>query len=193
MEGLDFIMRRTLISGLLLIVSAVLTMLLSSVLDLELEPTVLLGVSAGAVVALVPDMTAARRIVGFLLGLLGSLVSYFVRAGFTPDTAAGRAAYVGLAVALVVLVAILSANKLPLWSALLGAGTFAGAFESTYAAAPPRVVDNSLGTFTTLLLCVAIGFLAAGLGEGARGVGATRPSESNDHDTTTDEQMETAQ
>jgi len=191
-EGLVFIMRRTMVSGVLLIVAAVVTMLLSSWLDLELEPTILLGVTAGAVVALLPDASAGRRIAGFVLGVLGCLVAYLVRAGYTPDTAAGRATYVGLALVLVVLVAVVSVGKLPLWSALLGAGTFAGAFESTYAAAPPRVVDNSVGAITTLLLCVAIGFLAAGLGESTRDREATRPDEPNDQDTTTDEQMETA-
>lgn len=192
MEGLVFVMRRTMVSGMLLVAAAVLAMLLSSWLDLELEPTILVGVTAGAVLALVPDATAGRRVAGFLLGVLGSLVAYLVRAGYTPDTAAGRSVYVALAVALVVLIAVVSAQKLPLWSALLGAGTFAGAFEPTYAAAPPRVVDNSIGAVTTVVLCVAIGFLAAGLGEAARGAGASRPSEATDQDTTTDEQMETA-
>ena len=191
-EGLVFIMRRTMTAGLLLIVAAVLTMLLSSWLDLELEPTVLLGVAAGAVLALVPDASAARRVAGFMLGVLGSLVAYLVRAGYTPDTTSGRAVYVALAVALCVLVAVVSASRLPLWSALLGSGTFAGAFESTYAAAPPRVVDNSVGAITTLLLCVAIGFLAGGIAESARSTGATRPVEPTNEEDTTDEQMETA-
>jgi hypothetical protein len=185
-------MRRSMPSGLLLIAAAVLTMLLSSWLDLELESTVLLGVTAGAVVALVPDASASHRVAGFLLGVLGSVVAYLVRAGYTPDSTSGRAVYVGLAVALCVLVAVVSASRLPLWSTLLGAGTFAGAFEATYAAAPPRVVDNSVGAVTTLLLCVAIGFLAAGIAESTRGTGASRPEEPPNEEHTTDEQMETA-
>jgi len=191
-EGLFFIMRRTMISGLLLVVAAALTMLLSSWLDLELEPTVLLGVTAGAVLALVPDATAGRRVAGFVLGVLASLVAYLVRAGYTPDTASGRTVYVALAIALCVLIAAVSANRLPLWSILFGAGTFAGAFEATYSAAPPRVLENSVGGVTTLLLCVAIGFLAAGLTAGARGTGARHREELDHDDTTTDEQMETA-
>ena len=192
MEGLFFIMRTTMISGLLLTIAAALTMLLSSWFDLELEPTVLLGVTACAVLALVPDLSAARRVAGFVLGVLASLVAYLIRAGYTPDTAAGRTVYVVLAIALCVLVVVVSANRLPLWTVLLGAGTFAGAFEATYSAAPPRVLDNSVGGVTTLLLCAAIGFLAAGLADSARGQGVTRREEPDHDDTTTDEQMETA-
>lgn len=186
-------MRRTVLTGLLLVVAAAVTVLVSSWLDLELESTVVLGVTAGAVLALVPDATAARRVAGFLLGVLASLVAYLVRAGYTPDSASGRTVYVALAIALCVVVAVVSANRLPLWSVLFGAGTFAGAFESTYAAAPPRVVDNSVGAVTTLLLCVAIGFLAAGLAESAGGTGATRPEEPTNEEDTADEQMEIAQ
>ncbi|MGH3346267.1 MAG: hypothetical protein ACRDO4_04750 [Nocardioides sp.] len=185
-------MRRTALTGLLLVVAAAVTVLVSSWLDLELESTVVLGVTAGAVLALVPEAGPGGRVAGFLLGVLASLVAYLVRAGYTPDTAAGRTVYVVLAIALCVLVAVVSANRLPLWSVLLGAGTFAGAFEATYAAAPPRVVDNSFGGVTTLLLCVAIGFVAVGLADSARGQGAPRREEPDHDDTTTDEQMETA-
>ncbi len=184
-------MRRTALTGLLLVVAAAVTVLVSSWLDLELESTVVLGVTAGAVLALVPESGTGRRVVGFLLGVLASLVAYLVRAGYTPDTASGRTVYVVLAIALCVLVAVVSANRLPLWTILLGAGSFAGAFEATYSAAPPRVVDNSVGGITTLLMCVAIGFLAAGLAESPRSQGATRGEPDHD-DTTTDEQMETA-
>jgi hypothetical protein len=182
------------ISGLLLVIAAVLTMLVSAWLDLELESTVLLGVTAGAVVALVPDATAARRVAGFVLGVLASLVAYLVRAGYTPDSASGRAVYVGLAVALCVVVAVASANKLPLWSALLGAGTFAGAFEATYAAAPPRVVDNSIGALTTLLMCVAVGFLTIGVAGSVRDRSTSGASErpATDDVDASDDQMETA-
>ncbi len=168
MEGLFFIMRRTMISGLLLVIAAALTMLLSSWLDLELESTALLGISMGAVLALVPGVSAGRRIAGFVVGVAVSVIAYFVRAGYTPDSVGGRTVYIVLAVFLCAALAALSVGRLPLWTILLGAGAFAGAFESTYAAAPPRVVDNSVGGITTLLMCVAIGFLAASVIDGTR-------------------------
>jgi hypothetical protein len=51
-------------------------------------------------------------------------------------------------------------GRLPFWAVLLGAGTLAGAYEAEYEVAPPLVVDTSISTVTTLLLTVAIGFLA---------------------------------
>ena len=44
---------------------------------------------------------------------------------------------------------------------VLGAGAFAGAYEFTYNAAPPELLDTSVSTATTMLLTVGIGFLAA--------------------------------
>jgi hypothetical protein len=52
------------------------------------------------------------------------------------------------------------AGRLPLWAVLLGAGTFAGAYEPIYAAAPPEILSTSVSTATTVLLTSAIGFLA---------------------------------
>lgn len=181
-----FVMHRPLFSGLLLAAAASLLILFSGWLDLELDATVLLGVALGAVVALVPDATAGRRLAGFALGFFVSVVSYYVRAAFTPDTTSGRAVYVALAIVLCVGVVMLSMRMLPLWSVLLGAGAFAGAFEAIYAAAPTRVFDNSLDTMTALALCVAVGFLVSAA------VGSQREQRHTTHEATPDEQMESA-
>jgi len=165
-------MRTTLLPGLLLVAAAFFTVLVGSGLDLELDPLALLGLAAGAVVALVPDAGVGRRLAGFALGSFVTLLAYYVRAALTPDTAMGRAVFVALAVALCVAVAALAMGRLPLWSTLLGAATFAGAFEATYSSAPPRVVDLSISTATTLALCVAVGFVAAGIAGSSR---AARP------------------
>ena len=184
-------MRRTLLCGLPLVAAAFLIVLLSSWLDLELDATVLLGVSAGAVVALVPDATVGRRLAGFALGAVVAVLGYYFRAALAPDTATGRALFTALVVALCVGVVLVSVGRLPLWSTLLGAGTLAGAFETTYSSAPPRVVDLSIGTGTTLALCVAVGFVAAGIG------GAVREERTPRHAGTEpapiDEQRETVQ
>ena len=143
-------MRRTLLGGLLLVAAAFFTVLVGGWLDLELDAVAVLGVAAGAVVALVPDATAGRRLAGFALGVVAAVLGYYVRAALTPDTSMGRAVFAALVVALCVVVAAASVGRLPLWSALLGAGTFAGSFESTYSSAVPRVVDLSIGALTTL-------------------------------------------
>lgn len=156
-------MRQHILAGLLLVAAAFFTVLVSGWLDLELDAVALLGVAAGAVVALVPDATIGRRLLGFVAGVVVTVLGYYARAALTPDTTTGRAVFTALVVALCVAVALASVGRLPLWSLLLGAAAFAGSFETTYNTAVPRVVTLSIGALTTLGLCVAIGLLAAGL------------------------------
>ena len=156
-------MRRTLLSGSLLVAAAFLMVLVGGWLDLELDAVAVLGLAVGAVVALVPDATVARRLAGVALGVVVTVLGYYFRAALTPDTSTGRAVFAALVVALCVVVAAVSLARLPLWSTLLGAAAFAGAFEATYSSAPPRVVELSLGALTTLALCVAAGLVAAGI------------------------------
>ncbi len=54
-------------------------------------------------------------------------------------------------------------DRLPLWTTLLGTAALTGAYEFTYAAAPPELATTSVSTATTLLFNVAVGFLAAAL------------------------------
>jgi hypothetical protein len=156
-------MRATLLAGVTLAVAAVLVVLVSAGLDLELESVALLGAALGAVVALVPDRTPLVRLGGFAAGFVAAWIGYVVRAGLLPDTAGGRAAAVGLVILLCVGVTAASMNRLPLWTTLLGTAALAGAYELTFAAAPPELFSTSLSTATTLLLNVAVGFLAAAL------------------------------
>jgi hypothetical protein len=156
-------MRRTLVAGLVLAVAAVLVVLVSSGLDLELESVALLGGALGAVVALVPDRSPLVRLGGFAAGFVAAWIGYVVRAAMLPDTAGGRAVAVGLVVLLCVGITAVSMDRLPLWTTLLGTAALTGAYEFTYAAAPPELATTSVSTATTLLFNVAVGFLAAAL------------------------------
>jgi hypothetical protein len=95
----------------------------------------------------------------------------------------------------VVCVAITAAtmNRLPLWTTLLGTAALTGAYEFTYAAAPPEVATTSMSTATTLLFTLAIGFLAAALVAPAAGevrpVRRTPPPVSADSDHKLDDLM----
>lgn len=156
-------MRRTLLAGIVLAVAAVLVVIVSSALGLELESVALLGGALGAVVALVPDRTPLVRLGGFIAGFVAAWIGYVVRAALLPDTSGGRAVAVGLVVLLCVAITAVSRNKLPLWATLLGTAALTGAYEFTFAAAPPELASTSVTTATTLLLNVAVGFLAAAL------------------------------
>jgi len=178
-------MRRMLLSGVVLAVAAVLVVVVSAGLGLDLESTALLGAALGAVVALVPDRSPSARLAGFAAGFVISWIGYVLRAGFLPDTTGGRAAATGVVVLLCVAVAAVSRNRLPLWTTLLGTAALTGAYEFTYAAAPPELPSTSVSTATTLLLNVAVGFLAASLvtplGEGT--TRAPRPRARGDEPT----------
>lgn len=169
-------MRRNFLAGLTLAIAAVLVVVVSATFDLELESVALLGAALGAVLALVPDRSPGARLAGFALGFVIAWGGYIIRAQFMPDTSSGRAVAVGLVVVLCTLVAALSADRLALWSVLLGTGAFAGAYEFTYNAAPPELLDTSLSTATTLLLTVGIGFLAASLVAPEGDLVRTRPA-----------------
>jgi hypothetical protein len=152
--------RNTLYAGAVLALAAMFAVLAGSALDLDLESVALLGAAMGAVIALVPDRTPLSRLAGFTAGFLIGWAGYIIRAQFLPDTSTGRAIAVGVAVAICVGVAALSMDRLTLWTVLLGAGAFAGAYEFTYNAAPPEILSTSLSTATTMLFNVGVGFLA---------------------------------
>jgi hypothetical protein len=155
--------RNTLYAGAVLALAAMIAVLVGSALDLELESAALLGGALGAVIALVPDRSPLFRLAGFAAGFVIAWAGYVIRAQFMPDTSAGRAEAVGVVVLLCVGVAALSADRLTLWTVLLGAGAFAGAYEFTYNAAPPEILSTSLSTATTMAFNVALGFFAGAL------------------------------
>ena len=155
--------RNTLYAGAVLALAAMIAVLAGSVLDLDLESVALLGAAMGVVIALVPDRTPLVRLAGFAAGFQIGWAGYIIRAEFMPDTSTGRAVAVGVVVVLCVAVAALSVDRITLWTVILGAGAFAGAYEFTYNAAPPEILSTSLSTATTMAFNVALGFLAGAL------------------------------
>jgi hypothetical protein len=155
--------RNTLYAGAVLALAAMIAVLAGSALDLDLESVALLGAAMGAVIALVPDRTPLIRLAGFAAGFVIGWAGYIIRAQFMPDTSTGRAVAVGVVVLLCVAVAALSVDRITLWTVILGAGAFAGAYEFTYNAAPPEILSTSLSTATTMAFNVALGFLAGAL------------------------------
>lgn len=132
----------------------------------------LLGVALGAVLGLVPSGTPSLRLAGFGAGFGAAWAGYLLRAAVLPDIPLGRALAAVLTVSLVTAVATASADRIPLWSGLLGAGALVGAFELTYLQSPPDVVGDSTATATAVLLAVAVGFAATHL----LTAGAPRPA-----------------
>ncbi len=153
-------MRPKILAGIALTLAPVLVLLIGAWLDLDLEPVALLGVAVGAVAALVPDRSPFIRLGGFVAGIAIAWIGYIVRAAVLPDTASGRAVALSLVVLACVAIAVIWKSA-PLWALLLGIGAVAGAYETTFAAAPTEVLASSMSLITALLLTVAVGFLAA--------------------------------
>lgn len=156
-------MRRTLLVGGVLAVSAFLVVVLSNLLDLELDAVALLGVAVGAVIALVADRSPWMRLAGFVAGIVVTWIVYILRAGVLPDTSAGRSVGAGLVILLLTGIAVATAGRVPLWSLLLGAAAMAGAYEYTFAAAMPEVMTTSVQAVTALLVASAVGYLVGAL------------------------------
>ena len=156
-------LRKNFAIGTLLAVAAGLVVLVGTALELELESVALLGAAMGAVLALVPDRTPLVRLGGFAAGFVVAWVGYVVRAALLPDTSAGRAVAVFVVIALCAVIAAATADRLPLWTLLLGTAALAGAYEFTFAAAPPELMSTSVATATTLLLSLSIGFCAVAI------------------------------
>jgi hypothetical protein len=156
-------MRRSLLAGLCLAAAAGLLVMVGAALDLDLESVALFGAALGAVVALVPDRTPLVRLGGFAVGFLAALIGYVLRAMVLPDTSAGRAVAVVIVLLLCVGVSAAADDRLPLWTLLLGTVGLVGAYEYTYAAAPPELLSTAVDTATTLFLSLAVGFFAASL------------------------------
>lgn len=175
-------MRKSLLAGVVLALAAMVVVIISQALDLNLASVALLGAAMGAVTALVPDRTPGARLGGFAAGFVVAWVGYLVRAQLMPDTSGGRAVAVGLVVLVCVAITAATVDRLPLWSLLLGAGAFAGAYEFTYDQAPPEVLSTSMTTATTMALNVAIGFLVAAFFAPAVGRDTEKPQPSRPPD-----------
>jgi hypothetical protein len=112
---------------------------------------------------MIPTGSPAARLVGLLAGFAIGWGGYLLRASQLPDTSAGRAVTVVVVVLLCLGVTAATGRRLALWSVVLGAAVFSGAYEFTYNAAPPEVLSTSLSTVTSMLLSIGAGWLAASL------------------------------
>ena len=166
-------MRRSLIAGLVLAVFAALIIGLGELFGLDLQPVALLGAALGGVLGLVPHRFPLGKLGGFVLGFVIAWIGYALRAAVLPDAPGGRAVAVLVVVALVAVACAISADRVPLWSALLGAAAIAGAYEEIYTNAPSQFLKESPTAATAVLLAAALGYLATTLVvEGQRAVAA---------------------
>jgi hypothetical protein len=155
--------RSTLLCGALLAVVAGLLCLVGEALGLDTQHVALVGGALGGVVGLVQERTPAQRAIGFLIGLFVAWLGFAVRALYLPDSASGRAVAAVVVVAVCVVFAAGSGNRLPLWTLLLGAAAMVAVYEESYTADSPAFLAESPSAATGVLLAAGIGFLATSL------------------------------
>src|SRR4051812_45138869 len=156
-------LRRTLLLGAGLAVAVALLVDHAAQLGPDMTNVALLGAALGAVAGLVPDGTPFTRIAGAFVGMVLAQVGYGVRAAVLPDIPAGRAIAAAVVVLALTGIAAASRNRIKLWSLLLGAGAFVGAYETVYVASPTTFVADSFAMATAVSLGAAAGFAVASL------------------------------
>jgi len=156
-------MRHTLLAGSVLAFAAASAVVGGDLLGLELDHVALLGTALGAVLALVPDRSAALRVAGFAAGFALAWIGFVLRAAVLPDSATGRAVAAFVVVAGCAAVCAASVNRIPVWSTFVGVAALVGAYEETYTAAPSQLLRESPTAVTTVLLAAALGLVAASL------------------------------
>jgi hypothetical protein len=156
-------LRRTLLLGAGLAVAVALLVDHAAQLGPDMTNVALLGAALGAVAGLVPDGTPFTRIAGAFVGMVLAQVGYGVRAAVLPDIPAGRAIAAAVVVLALTAVAAATRNRIKLWSLLLGAGAFVGAYETVYVASPTTFVADSFAMATAVSLGAAAGFAVASL------------------------------
>ncbi len=167
-------MRRSLVAGLTLAAFAALIIGLGQLFGLDLQAVALLGAALGGVLGLVPHRFPLGKLGGFVLGFVVAWVGYALRAAVLPDSATGRAVAAFLVVAVIATACAVSAERVPLWSGLLGAAAIAGAYEEVYTNAPSQFLKESPTAATTILLAAALGYLATTLVAEGVSAGAAR-------------------
>ena len=182
-------MVRSLVTGLCLAVFAAVIIGLSDLLGLDLEHVALLGAALGGVLGLVPHRPVWGKVAGFLLGFALAWIGFALRAAVLPDSPGGRAVAAFVVVALIAVATSASRGRVPMWSGLLGAAAIVGAYESVYTNAPSQFLSESPAAATTVLLAVALGFLATNLlaPQGESSIGPSRMMRDDASDTTLDE------
>lgn len=165
-------MLSTLIRGGIVVLAAGLVIGSGSLLGVEdAWPLILL-----AGVALAPRMSPGT-IVAVVIGASSWWAAMGLRAGVLRDANSSEFLAAAAAIALVMLAAAMSRERIPMWAGLVGIGAFAGLYEPQFAANPTLFLEESplalasLGVATSIaaLAGVAAAWLQQAVGEPTRG------------------------
>jgi hypothetical protein len=153
-------MGKTFIAGLLLVVAAIVTIILQSVMGLEID-SVFFGLMVGAVLALVNDNSSTLgRLGAFLVGLIVAMAGYIIRILVLNESLPGQILFALIAALIIAGICAVTSGRLPLWAGFLGAGLVAGSYEASFLAAPQDITTDLFTNVSQALVPMAIAFLA---------------------------------
>ncbi len=172
--------RTTAATGLIVTLAA--AALIASTASFSLGAGLIVGIAAGASVALVPSETGPRKLAGFLTGILVAAGMYVLRAGLLPDAMIGTlVAIVGL-FAVITVISLISAGRVPLWASFAGVAAMAGAYETLHILDFAALMTNLPIALVSVLLASAVGFTAGSLFAPAKATQADAELTADDED-----------
>ena len=151
----------TFLAGIAVIIGAAALIFVAPAYDLG--ASLIVGLAAGAAVALAPAEKGARKIAGFLVGVVAAAAGYVLRAGLLPDSATGSMIGVSAVFLLITLVAVITRGRTPLWASFAGVAAMAGAYETVHLLDFAGLLVNLPIAVAGTLLASAVGFTAASL------------------------------
>jgi hypothetical protein len=150
-------MARTAVIGAVVLVLAALVAAGGGTIGITTVWPVLLGVAVGLAAA----PATMGRIIAYVVGAVASWAAMALGAALLPqsDLANALALLVGLAI--IVVIAIVTSDQVPLWAGLVGYAAFAGLYEPVFAANPTLFLSESPAALVTVLLAGALGLAVA--------------------------------
>jgi len=158
-------MARTAISGAVVVVLAAGLVVSGSAIGITTIWPVLLAIAVG----LAARPLTIGRVVAYVAGAIISWVMLAVRAGYLPDVVASEAVVLVVGVVLLTILAVLTADRVPLWAGLAGYAAFAGLYEPMFAEVPTAFLTESPAALVTVLLAAGAGILIAEVADLATG------------------------
>ncbi len=150
-------MARTAVIGAVVLVLAALVAAGGGTIGITTVWPVLLGVAVGLAAA----PATIGRIVAYAVGALASWLAMALGAGLLPQSGLADAIALLVGLAIIVVIATVTSDQVPLWAGLVGYAAFAGLYEPVFAANPTLFLSESPVALVTVLLAGALGIAVA--------------------------------
>ncbi|TVR22092.1 MAG: hypothetical protein EA387_09200 [Nitriliruptor sp.] len=161
LDNMGLLMARTALIGAVVALLVALVAVGGAPLGITTIWPVLLAIGVG----LAARPVTIGRIAAYAVGTAAAWAAIALGAGALPQTASADAIAVLAALAILIVLAAVTADRFPLWAGLAGYAAFAGYYEPIYAANPTLFLSESPVALLTVLLAGAVGFAIASLAD----------------------------